>query len=154
MIVLRGPEFKDELQLTLEQQRAILGFREKFRLRTESYKSSTDPEAEVALLVALLDAEIQAAITPEQYARVKQLCYRIEIGILGIENSVAYGTLSRRIGLYDNQRTHIHDKGLKIRIAARNECDEIMQRAENEAVQAFPNALQPIVKTQSGTFSF
>ncbi len=151
--VLQCPEFALELEISPDQRREIDKIIIKVPAPSDEFiEASPDPEAAISGLVALMDDEIRAAINREQYVRLKQICYRIEIGILGIENSVAFGTLANRIGVYDNQRTHLHDKGLKIKLNARIACNEVRQQAEQEAIAALPTALQLVGKKGIGDF--
>ena len=150
--MLRSFEFSEELQLTADQRNAIEEISEKVPIPTRDQLRASAGSGVIHLYVAALDEAMQAAITPQQFLRLKQLCYRIEIGVLGIENSLAYGRLSTRIGLYENQRTYVHDKGLKIRTTVRAECEELAHRAEDEIVQTFPVDLQPLLKKELGDF--
>ncbi len=95
------------------------GFPEEFQKRIAERKKI----AEIALEEILL---------PEQFARLNQLMYRIEITNLGWSNSLVSGRLGTAVGVYENQYTHLKDRIAQITAETERKIATLRQEAEQQ----------------------
>ena len=49
-------------------------------------------------------------MSPNQWTRLREIAYQIEIARVGIAHALTVGRLSRDVGIYENQKTHLREK--------------------------------------------
>lgn len=75
---------------------------------------------------------LDEVLTPNQWKRLREIAYQVEISRLGLGIAIAHGRLGRDIGVTENQVTNLQEKASKIQRKAEQEILKILIAAQKE----------------------
>ena len=74
--------------------------------------------------------------SPEQWTRLSEICYQVEISRVGLFEAVWDGRLGREIGVYDNQIDRLERKAKQIKENCLSELEKVLSRAQEKTLSA------------------
>lgn len=101
------------------------------------------------------DEYLNELLTPPQNTRLTQLLYRMEVSRIGLAESLVQGRLSEAVGVYENQKSGIVEKGKKIREELQVKIEMLTLEAENKLLDELaPEQRAKAVKVLGSPFVF
>ncbi len=112
--LLKEKRVQAAIELDESQQKAVneLFTKKNALMREESMALST-PERSLQFKIArtdLAERYLDEVLTGDQYNRLKNFAYRSEVDAIGWADSISGGRLSDAVGVYDGQRTALHQR--------------------------------------------
>ncbi len=147
--LLTDDDVANDLQLNKETRIAI----EEFFVRERKLLAGSD-EFSIDVARNLRREVISELLTPQQLERLKQIVYRMEVAVLGLDGALANGRLGERANVYENQRTRILTKGNQC-IATRDATvKSLRMEAEEKIIQCLSNEQEVILRPLIGPFFY
>lgn len=134
-------------------------FAEFKRIESEVLKAVTSfkpPAVEEGMLLRAFETEqLRNLITDQQWHRLKQLGKHVEIAWKGLDRSLAYGDLGSELGVVENQRTTIANKGRRILDASETAIQVLRVERHEMMLNRLPERMrQKAVKELGSYFAF
>ncbi|MEZ6137258.1 MAG: hypothetical protein R3C53_20405 [Pirellulaceae bacterium] len=145
--LMANESVQKELKLTDEQRVGTMKIMDESRKRMSEFlkkrlsERSANGSASFSLdgnamreVMAQSQAEAEAAIEeillPEQFERIKQLAFQIEVAQIGLGESLTNGRLGTEIDVHDDQKQHLTDRAMAIEAEARAAIAQIRSAAQ------------------------
>ncbi len=81
------------------------------------------------------ESKLDEIFLPNQWVRLKQIAYQIEVSRIGFGRALSSGVLGRDVGVFEAQHTHLSQKALEIEARAAKEIGEILRQAQIEMLK-------------------
>jgi hypothetical protein len=138
--LLKDEQVQQQLELNEREISAVIEIGEKYKEEMRSYldsirlsgKQVDQKEYRQIQAVRKEAAEnaIEEILTGPEISRLRQIAFRIEVSRIGLSAALVLGRLGTEVRIYDNQKHSVFERGSLIESHARQEIDEIRQRAE------------------------